>query len=100
MATICIEEIHVHVLTVYSCTCTIIYYIHGNYRGDTCTCTNSVLQYIAVHVIMPERKHEMVDSNLFRSSKISGSRKLSNDHSSAKLFCNGVPVNRSLLAAL
>ena len=52
MATICIEEIHVHVLTVYSCTCTIIYYIHGNYRGDTCTCTNSVLQYIAVHVLL------------------------------------------------
>lgn len=38
--------------------------------------------------------------HLWRSSKMSGSRKLSNDHSSAKLFWRGVPVRRSLLAAL
>ena len=36
---------------------------------------------------------------LLRSSKMSGRRKLSNDHSSARLFCNGVPVSSSLLAA-
>ena len=30
---------------------------------------------------------------------MSGRRKLSNDHSSARLFCSGVPVSRSLLAA-
>lgn len=39
------------------------------------------------------------DLHLLRSSKMSGRRKLSNDHSSARLFCSGVPVSSSLLAA-
>ena len=39
-------------------------------------------------------------AHLFKSSNISGSRKLSSDHSSARLFCNGVPVNNNLLAVL
>lgn len=34
-------------------------------------------------------------SNTARSSKISGSKKLSNDHSSDRLFWSGVPVNSS-----
>lgn len=39
------------------------------------------------------------DLHLLRSSKMSGRRKLSKDHSSARLFCSGVPVSSSLLAA-
>lgn len=37
-------------------------------------------------------------SYLFRSSKTSGRRKLSRDHSSDRLFCRGVPVRSSLLS--
>lgn len=35
---------------------------------------------------------------LLRSSKTSGSRKLRRDHSSARLFCSGVPVSSNLLS--
>lgn len=38
-------------------------------------------------------------SYLLRSSNRSGNKKLSKDHNSVKLFCKGVPVNNSLLAA-
>ena len=31
---------------------------------------------------------------------MSGNKKLSSDHNSAKLFCNGVPVNSNLLSAV
>ena len=37
---------------------------------------------------------------LLRSLKMSGSRKCNSDHSSVMLFCNGVPVIRSLFAEL
>ena len=38
-------------------------------------------------------------ADLLRSSKMSGRRKLRRDHSSARLFCNGVPVKRSRFPA-
>ena len=38
-------------------------------------------------------------ADLLRSSKMSGRRKLRRDHSSARLFCSGVPVKRSRLPA-
>ncbi len=37
---------------------------------------------------------------LLRSSNMSGRIKFSSDHNSARLFCNGVPVNNNLLPAL
>lgn len=37
-------------------------------------------------------------TDLLRSSKTSGRRKLRRDQSSAKLFCSGVPVSSSLLS--
>ena len=46
------------------------------------------------HKIMQQQPYQL------RSSNISGSRKLSKDHSSERLFCRGVPVRRSLLEAL
>ena len=39
-------------------------------------------------------------TNLFKSSKMSGSKKLRSDQSSARLFCNGVPVSKSRFAVL
>lgn len=38
------------------------------------------------------------DSNSSWELKISGKRKFRSDHSSAKLFCSGVPVRRSLFS--
>lgn len=39
-------------------------------------------------------------TDLSRSSKMSGRRKFNRDHSSDRLFCNGVPVSSNRFAAL
>lgn len=44
------------------------------------------------------RQHTDHDSNSSWDWKISGKMKFNNDQSSAKLFCRGVPVNRSLFS--